>query len=158
MRRKAIIIDLDGTLVHDPIACHYKWTNPGDVDWDEWHKSRLYLPRNTWCYDIVKNFYINNYVIIYLTGRGEDGIGRQIAQEWLSMHSPTQDYELIMRPEDNIIPDSILKEQIYREQIAPKYEVVFAIDDKRDVCEMWSKLGIPYLYCGDMHIVTYQKD
>lgn len=158
MKSKAIIIDLDGTLVHDPNACRYHWTNPQSVDWGQWHKQRLSLPHNQWCFDIVKNFYDAGYVIIYLTGRGEDCGGKRLAKQWLKLHSPTQDYILLMRPKNIIERDASLKEKIYNTKILPKYNVQFAIDDKKDVCEMWKNAGVPYLYCGDMQIVTIDKN
>jgi predicted secreted acid phosphatase len=154
MKRKAIIIDLDGTLAHDPNACNYHWTNPQAVDWAQWHKQRLSLPHNQWCFDIVKHFHKAGYEIIYLTGRGEDCGGRNLAIQWLQEHSPTQDYVLLMRPENVLERDASLKEKIYNTHILPTYDVLFAIDDKKDVCEMWEKINVPYLYCGDMHIVT----
>ena len=158
MKRKAVIIDLDGTLVSDPVASGYKWTNPEDMDWDAWHRSRLPLDKNQWCYDIVKNFHNDGYTIIYLTGRGCDGVGRDIATQWLAKHSPTQDYKLIMRPSGTTIADYVMKKEIYETQIEPEYDVLFAIDDKRSVCEMWKEVGVPHLYCGDMDVVVKIQD
>jgi hypothetical protein len=54
-----------------------------------------------------------------------------------------------MRPADERRPDYVIKEEIFNEQIKPFYNVSFAIDDKRVVCDMWRKLGVTALHCAD---------
>jgi hypothetical protein len=46
-------------------------------------------------------------------------------------------------------PDYIVKEEIYRRDIEPLYDVKFAIDDRLQVCRMWHSIGIPVFRVGD---------
>lgn len=150
MKQKAIIIDLDGTFVFDPNASTISFHNPGEIDWDVWHETRRYLPHNEWCYSIIKNFSIAGYEIIYLTGRSSTKKGKDVVHQWLSCHSPTPNYKLYMRNErDASTPDDQVKETIYYIDIAPFYIIEFAIDDRKDICDMWKRIGVPYLYCGE---------
>lgn len=148
MKKKAIIVDLDGTFVNDPMAGKTKWTNPEGVDWDAWNESRRYLPRNQWCYNLIKFFAINGTEIIYLTGREGSTKGTDVARHWLMMHSPIQNYLLRMRPINDHRPDYEIKKDIFMNEIAPNYDVVLALDDKKEVHDMWMSIGIQSLFCG----------
>lgn len=150
MKKKAIIIDIDGTFGHDPGASNYAWTNPKDVDWEAWNLSRVDLPVNAWCREIIATYDKMGYFIIYVTGRSADQKGYEVTSEWLAKNSPTKKYKLIMRPPGSFGRDAAMKRELYCEQIMPHYNVALAIDDKRDICEMWQDLKIDTLYCGDM--------
>ena len=155
MKKDAIIIDIDGTFGSDPAASNYAWTNPEEVDWEEWNLSRVDLPVNLWCLEIIKAYDAMGYFIIYLTGRSVDRKGYKVTSEWLAKNSPTENYTLIMRPPDSYGKDAEMKHEIYKEQIEPHYNIELAIDDKRDICKMWQDPGIDTLYCGDMsHFVS----
>lgn len=147
--RQALIIDLDGTLCNSMHVADFTDIN-GVVNWNEWAESTAYATRNDWCAEIVNNFASQNYHIIFLTARTGTPRHFEITKDWLQNFGFGHlQYTLLMRDVDDKRPDYVIKEEIYRKEIAPNYNVLFAVDDKHAVIGMWRKLGIPALHCAD---------
>jgi uncharacterized protein involved in copper resistance len=53
-----------------------------------------------------------------------------------------------MRPINDHRPDYDVKKEIFMHEIAPYYDVVLALDDKKEVHDMWMSIGIQSLFCG----------
>lgn len=54
-----------------------------------------------------------------------------------------------MRKDGDFRKDSIVKEEIYREWIEPFHEVLFCIDDRKQVVDMWRSIGLTCLQCAE---------
>lgn len=150
--QKAIIVDLDGTLVanqHRPPALYAN--DNGVIDWDAWTAGCVDDPVAEWCLDLVNAMSHAGYHILFLTRRGERPDCREITEHWLNGHlSPDVDYTLIMGPWiDDGRPDSVVKLEKYYNEIAPYYSVAFAVDDKKENVQLFRSLGIPGLHCAD---------
>lgn len=140
-------MDLDGTLCKSQHVDQYTDVG-GIVDWDAWMRSNSYAPVNEWCRDIVNNFQAAGFKIIFLTARTSDPLGFEVTDGWLK-NNGFVNYELIMRKDGDRRPDLVIKQEIYNSNIAPYYEVSFAIDDKKRVIDMWRNIGVPALHCAD---------
>lgn len=55
------------------------------------------------------------------------------------------DYELYMRMDGDYRSTSEVKKDILKEFILDNYDVIFAIDDIQENCDMFKELGIPSL-------------
>lgn len=146
-KKRALIIDLDGTLCNADHRLHHIKKEPKDWDtfFSECHKDEP----NWWCQKIIYNFMRDNYKILYVTGRSN----RQETLDWLFRHlhegSETDiEASLFTRERTDRRHDYVFKEEVYRTQIEPHYEVLFAIDDKKGVIDMWRRLGITALHCS----------
>lgn len=131
---EAVIVDLDGTLAHnDGHRSFYDYTKVFD---DKPH------------YHVVDavNGMGNMYHVIVVSGR--EASCRADTERWLATHAVNYDM-LIMRGEKDTRPDMIVKAEILRDQIAPRFDVVASFDDRPSVCEMWRKVGIPTFQMGD---------
>jgi phosphoglycolate phosphatase-like HAD superfamily hydrolase len=54
--------------------------------------------------------------------------------------------ELIMRKQGDNRPDEIVKEELYRDRVEPRYDVAFVVDDRDKVVRMWREvLGLTCL-------------
>jgi predicted kinase len=128
----AILCDIDGTLAHNVTGrSPFDWHRVGE---DEVDKAIA---------DLVQGHYHHNIAkIILLSGR--DKVCRIETEEWLQKHHIDYDF-LYMRPEGNNEKDSIIKERIYREHIEGKYNVLFVLDDRQQVVDMWRSLGLKCL-------------
>lgn len=145
-KRRALIIDLDNTLCNAAHRSHVYFKKP--VNWDLLNRLSVYDPPNEWCLEIIRNFAANNYKIIFLTGRSE--AAKEVTEQWLMQYvGPGIDYEIFMRAKNDRRPDTTTKSETYFKEIAPKYEVMFVIDDRREVTQMWRNLGITCLACAD---------
>jgi hypothetical protein len=81
-----------------------------------------------------------------VTGRNE--FTRKITQEWLQKHDQYYDL-LLMRKDRDYRQDAVIKEEIYRLHIESKFDVIFCVDDRKQVVDMWRKLGLVCLQCDE---------
>ena len=47
-----------------------------------------------------------------------------------------------MRKKDDFRKDSIIKKEIFENEINPKYNVLFVYDDRNQVVKTWRELGV----------------
>jgi hypothetical protein len=67
-----------------------------------------------------------------------------MTEDWLKFYDI--DYnQLIMRRTGDTRKDSIIKEEIFWEQIEPHYNVIAVFDDRDQVVKMWRSLGLKCL-------------
>lgn len=131
---KAIICDLDGTLAD---IVH---RNPYDASTCE--KDTLNLAVG----NLLKLYHKQNYKILLVSGRKDEY--REPTLRWLDNHQITFDH-LLMRKHADTRKDSIIKEEIYNENIKDKYFVEFILDDRPQVIRMWRSLGLVVFQLDD---------
>lgn len=136
---KAIIVDLDGTL-SDPEHRRHLVAGPGKKDWDRFTSEAKNDPPMRHVIDVVQAMAHDGYYVLIVSGR--DNRVREDTITWLAKHGVPWD-ELTMRPDGDYTEDSKLKEQWLKEKILPRYEILFALDDRSRVVEMWRRNGIP---------------
>lgn len=141
---KAIIVDLDGTLADD--SARRPLYDLPKRDWDHINDLSANDSPNRWCQEIVSCFANCGYEILFVTARNSKA--RSITKGWLDKNVSCQ-YKLWMRPEQDFRPDFIIKEDLYRLHIEPYFDVVFCVDDKSTVVEMWRKIGLVCLQCEE---------
>lgn len=147
MKRRAIIVDLDGTLCNKDWRQHLYDKTPRN--WGHINAAAEFDQPNDWCLEIVRLFAMQNYKIIFLTGRAATKDSKVVTEKWLMMHvGPGIDYGLLMRPARDHRDDTIVKTEIYCKEIAPMYDVLFAIDDRQSVVQMWRDIGVTCLDCA----------
>ena len=139
-KRKAIIVDVDGTLA-DMRGVR------GPFEWDSVGRDRPHQD----IIDLVKDLQnipeegstFSKYAIIIVTGR--DGVCKNATVEWLHNNGLEFWDDFHIRPEGSFEKDSIIKSRIYMDHIRPKYDVEFVLDDRDQVVDMWRSLGLRVL-------------
>jgi len=152
MKIPSIIVDLDGTLVANQsrMATLYQMPDHSGIDWDKWNEEARFDPHAEWCLELVEAMAERGYYVLFVTGRSAFPVSQKITEDWLAAHvPPSVQWKLIMRPANDLQDDSAIKSQIFWTQIAPFYDVLFAVDDKESNCDMWRLLGITALHCAD---------
>ena len=148
MKRRAIIVDLDGTLCNNTHRQHLY--DKEHKDWKLINEESKYDLVNNWCLEIVNLFSLNGYKIIFLTGRSAHAW--DVTEDWLNRNvGPGVDWMLLMREKKDKRPDTDSKTEIFVNEIAPFYDVLFAIDDRKPVVDMWRNMNIPCLDCASNH-------
>ena len=127
----AIICDIDGTLAHMKDRGPFDWARVGEDVLDDNIAHILYLYQ-----------YETSAEIILMSGRDE--ICRDITEEWLD-HNSVDYSTLHMRPKHDNRKDSIVKRELYEQYIKGKYNVLFVLDDRQQVVDMWRDLGLKCL-------------
>lgn len=133
----AIICDIDGTLAH--------MNNRGPFDWKKVNND--ILDKNI--RDILQTYAQDREQtpsIILVSGR--DAVCMKETVYWLEYNKVPFD-ALYMRPEGNNEDDRIIKEAIYNQKIKDKYNILFVLDDRFKVCQMWHNLGLTVLRVGN---------
>ena len=129
----AIICDVDGTL-----AQHHR----SPYDYDKLDTDTLIRPVKE-ALDRLVN--IEDTVII-LSGRPDSH--RDMTEEWLMSNGVQYDM-LLMREAGDNREDSVIKSEIYYENISGKYNVLWVLDDRNRVVDMWRSLGLTCLQVAD---------
>lgn len=77
--------------------------------------------------------------IIVVSGRHERA--RSITTRWLELQGIPFN-ELLMRADGDYRSDEIVKEELFRNRVAPRFHVVGVLDDRDRVVQMWRRIGL----------------
>ena len=130
MLKKAIIIDVDGTVaLRDPEI------NRSPYDFSLVHTD---LP-NLEVINVIKSLWESGHRLIFVSAR--DDICFNQSYKWLMNNCPPF-VKLLMRKSGDNRPDDVVKREIYNKHIKFDYEVVGVFDDRNSVVKMWRELGL----------------
>lgn len=140
--KKAIIVDLDGTLCD--VEHRVEFVKMSPKNWKEFNDRMIHDPINHWCLELILAMKEQHYQIIFVTGRGEDY--RAHTEQWLKKNLVPYD-ALFMRKQNDFREDDDVKETLYRENIEENYQVLFVVDDRQSVVKRWRELKLICLQC-----------
>ncbi len=127
-KTQAIIFDVDGTLAHNMgVRSYFDWQSVDKDTPDEIVK------------DILRSLKEMEFRIVIVTGR--DGSCEDLTKKWFKDNHIHFD-EFHIRPEGDMRKDSIIKKEIYYNNIEPNYDVVAVFDDRDQVVKVWRELGL----------------
>jgi predicted kinase len=134
--RKAIVIDIDGTLAINTSRDYYDLTR---VEEDTLNKV---------CSELIDIYSLVDHKILLVSGRDESA--RQLTIDWLNSYHIKYDH-LLMRSIGDSRSDTIVKKELFDLHIKDKFNVSFAVDDRKKVCRMRrEQLNIPVLQLDDV--------
>lgn len=119
---KAVWLDIDGTIA-DMKACGrgpFEWNRVGEDD-----------PIQH-VIDVVHALANDGYKIVVMSGRDE--VSKEETTLWLKKHDIPFD-DIFMRPAGDQRKDNIIKNELFWEYVAPKYDIRFALDDRNQVVD-----------------------
>lgn len=134
---KAIIVDIDGTLADCSHRRHFVEARP--KDWPGFYAAMANDGWNEMVMHVV-GLLSGHLEVLVVTGRPDDH--RDTTEQWLIDHPSFSYDELFMRKAGDFRPDTEVKREIYRREIAPHYEVVLVLDDRASVVDMWRAEGL----------------
>jgi predicted kinase len=134
-KEECIIVDIDGTLAH--IA-------DGRSPYDASRAMNDSLDDAVSV--ITAMFYNHDYKVIILTGRSAEH--RDVTVEWLEANNVEYD-EIYTRAEGDTREDSIIKEELFRTHVEPRFNVKFVLDDRNRVVNMWRRIGLKCLQVAE---------
>ena len=142
--KKAIICDLDGTLAlkHDGRS----WYDASTCDLDNINEPVQLVLNMAQDYNLGSP----EFDIIFVSGRQEKD--REPTQEFLEKYG-FDGCPLFMRTTDDFRNDTIIKKELYEENIKGNYEILFVLDDRNSekcpVVDMWRELGLACFQVAD---------
>lgn len=143
-KRKAVIVDVDGTLVDVSSIRHHvrKAQNP-DGTWkkknfDAFHRDSVNCPPILGTLCMLEQWIEEGAEIIIVTARSE----RYYPQTaWWLAENEVPHAAIYMRTEGDYRQDYVVKREIL-ERIRQRWHVVHAIDDNPSVIALWEEEGI----------------
>lgn len=142
--QQAVIFDIDGTLADNTHrqqflkSNKYAWKQFFDAMEDDLPNSPIVS-----FYQVLQES--KKYKMLIVTGRPDNY--QKLTEQWLIWNNIIYD-ELYMRKASDTREDSIIKEEILFE-IQKKYSIIFVVDDRTSVVNMWRKHGIICLQCNN---------
>lgn len=142
MKERALIVDLDGTLAD--IRVRLVHLQGAKKDWDSFHKTIETDEVHEWCREIIKRF-ADDHKILIVSGRTDHL--KEETERWLKQNEVPY-HELHMRKSTDRRPDDIVKLEIYNSYIRDRYQILFVLDDRQKVVDMWRGEGLVVLQCA----------
>lgn len=150
-----IVSDIDNTLANADHRQHF--LSDGKKDWKGFFDAMGEDTPNNWCVELLtmgewtkvgmKKQYPNMRPLqIVLVSARPDNY-RQLTESWL-LHQHVPYDKLIMRSRDDRRRDDIVKEMLYEFEIKTRYDVIFWLDDRKQVIDKLRSHGIVVLDCA----------
>lgn len=124
---EVILCDLDGTLA--------LFTERGPFDTAKCETDAVNYP-------VLRVLRNADCPVIFMSGR-EDQYRPQ-TERWLKKHG-IEYHDLHMRQTGDFRKDAIIKQELYQRRIEPVARVLFVLDDRDQVVDMWRNLGLTCL-------------
>lgn len=127
------IFDIDGTLAH--------MENRGPFDYDKVDQDSLDIDVAM----MLRFLHMGGHTIFIFSGR--DSSCREKTEDWIArMNLPH--HGLYMRAEGDTRNDSIIKKELYEQNIKGKFHCLGVFDDRNRVVDMWRSLGLTCFQVG----------
>ena len=139
MKPKAYIFDIDGTLAK-------KHPDRDIFEFDKVHMDLLH-ENVVLLYKCLRAHLVDHgYIFLIVSGRSEDS--QEVTEKWLKRNHIKYN-ALYLRPSGDRREDTIVKEEIYNNEIMHQYDVVGVFEDRLRVARMWHSLGLTVFRVGD---------
>lgn len=139
VERKAVIVDLDGTLCD--VEHRLPLIRGKRPEWHRFFQACDLDPPKQDVIEVVKCLEYFHDIHIF-SGRGDSA--RDLTEVWLEKHGIKYE-SLTMRPMGNTIPDERLKRSWMQEKGFRPENVLCVIDDRQKVVDMWREMGFTCL-------------
>jgi predicted kinase len=130
-KKPAVIADMDGTLA----------LNLSNRDYYDLTKVLDDTPNGPIC-KLARILKDSGYTIIIVSGRTT--ACQEDTETWLKVHDIPYD-AIFMREVGDSRKDAITKKEIYQKSIEPHYNVLYTLDDRNSVVNMWREIGLTCL-------------
>ena len=138
-----VIFDIDGTLADIEHRRHY--VRAAKPNWKAFNAAMgedTVIPAVADLYRTLWNS--GAYDLQLVTGRNE--AFRKVTETWLTWNDLPFN-RLSMRADKDYRPDHLVKEEILERFLSEGRTMLFAVDDRQQVVDMWRRRGITCLQC-----------
>lgn len=144
--KDTIVVDLDGTLSDG--SARYYLVKGKHRDYDAFHKRLREDPPNQWCVALIRAL-VNGgrgLRVVLVSARPESAMADTTL--WLAEHLGDEFYDalFLLRRDGDSTPDQELKRAWLRAY--GKERVLFTVDDRQKVVDMWREEGLTCLQCA----------
>jgi hypothetical protein len=141
--KKAVLFDIDGTLAN--IEHRRANLTKSPPDWKAFNAEMGSDVPNAGVVSLYKALWdANCYELILVTGRNERS--RALTEQWLTWNEIPFS-RLLMRADHDFRSDHIIKEELLDLLLSEGKDIIFTVDDRQQVVDMWRRRGITCLQC-----------
>ncbi|WP_417610564.1 hypothetical protein [Parasphingorhabdus sp.] len=144
-QRPTVLFDIDGTLAD--IEHRRKLVQREKPDWKSFN-AQMGEDRPNWpIVSLYRSLWsTSEYDLILVTGRNE--AYRKVTEQWLTWNAiPFGD--MYMRGDNDFRSDHVIKEEILSHLLSRGKRILFVVDDRQQVVDMWRRNGITVLQCDE---------
>ena len=134
---RAVIVDLDGTLVDVRDIVHL--VDGADKDYAAFHAASAEAPADAAVLAAVREAHAAGLAVLVVTSR--EFVWRDLTLDWLVAHDVPYD-ELVMRIVGDYRPDHVVKAEMLDRLEADGYTVERALEDRDEIAQLWAARGI----------------
>jgi predicted secreted acid phosphatase len=145
-KKKAVIVDMDGTLVDVSAIRHYVTATLKEdgsydehKDFDAFHKASVLCPAHHDVIDRVEYYWQQKCDILIVTARSEQYA--RTTRDWLYKYAVPYT-KIYMRSVGDFRSDVDVKRDML-EEIQQEWDIKHALDDNPSVVALWRENGIP---------------
>jgi hypothetical protein len=137
VRQPAVIFDRDGTL----FQIEREFVECDKPDWASFNAA-LVFDNPVERIVALTHALRPDIKVLITSGRSEEFRPQMIAS--LTKHRVNYD-RVFMRHLRDQRRDDVVKRELFLNEISPHYDVLFVVDDRPIVCDMWREIGLPLL-------------
>jgi hydroxymethylpyrimidine pyrophosphatase-like HAD family hydrolase len=142
-----ILCDIDGTAANINHRRHFV-EDKKHSHWGKFFDAMVDDTPNEWCQKLLHALVVDGHKVVFISGRPDSH--RIQTERWLGEHyTKVFNGELYMRPAGNYDPDYRIKENILAAHFDDHDEILFVIDDRKQVVDMWRSKGLTVLQCDE---------
>lgn len=136
---KAVIFDMDGTLVDVSSVRHHVAKPRGEKDFDAFHAASIDCPPVKRAMELAHDYHGQGYTIVVVTARVQKWFYTSFY--WLQENMEVPFDGPFMRPDNDFRPDVQIKREIFAD-VSRHYDIHAAVDDNPAVITLWQELGL----------------
>lgn len=140
---ECVIFDIDGTLAEIKHRRHF--ISHGASDWRSFSESMVTDTVHEPVRRLCNILFEAGFVVFLFSGREEEY--REVTEIWLD-HKQIRYHHLHMRANKDYRQDSVIKREMLYQHIPDKSKILFVVDDRQQVVEMWRSEEILCLQCA----------
>lgn len=142
--KKYIICDIDGTIADCTHRKHFIEGTKKNYDafYEACFEDTPIIPIISLLWQYVDHC-SDRFKLIFVSGRRESCRGD--TRQWLATYATSNYIELHLRPNGDYTPDHEFKRSLLHTKLPPKEEILFVLDDRQRVVDMWREEGLTCL-------------
>ena len=144
--RAAVIVDVDGTLAQFRPEVEGRWVLGPEKQWDAFFEAMRDAPAIAPVAHLVRLLHAQGNAVLICSGRP---VAWQAQTEaWLARQGIAWDAMYLRQPQDDAVPDEIVKAQLHAQMLEAGWAPWLVLDDRDAVVAQWRALGLTCLQCA----------